>query len=331
VEFPGQVVVYTTDSISDQFDGVTTSFVLTKGGVGIPTNHLSSNSLWVQLGGVTQIPLVHYTVNANTISFVDAPADGTTCDIRVVTSEDSEKTLVVVPLILPVSQIDGTRSIFTLTSPVDIKDLNITTQNTIAIIGGVEQLPSSSYSIERINAQELQITFTGMLPPSSTIDIRSICSGAFWSSQGIEPVAVYSLDDISAEFVNDGQTTFLLTYGGKPVNPALVSSENLLVSIGGAMQVPLNTSGGSVNVAYQVALNSDNQAVIIFQESPMNGATSDLRVITNAEFLPCENGRGYSGGFMKWGPSVVLNLSYDVNELTYDVNELTQEVNNLMG
>jgi len=322
VEFPGQVVVYTVDSISDQFDGEITNFILTKGGVGVPTNHLTANSMWVQLGGVTQIPLVHYTVSANTISFFDAPADGTTCDIRVVTSEDSEKTLIVVPLILPVSEIDGNRSIFTLTSPVDIKDLNITTGNTIAIVGGVEQLPSSSYSIDRLNAQELQITFTGVIPPLSTIDIRSICSGSFWSSQGIEPVAVYSLDDISRDFSNDGQTTFLLTFGGKPVNPALVNTENLLVSIGGAMQVPLYSSSTSVTGAYRVALNSDNQAIIIFQESPMDGATSDLRVITNAEFLPCENGRGYSGGFLKWGPSVVLNLTYDVDELTNEVNKL---------
>ena len=88
------------------------------------------------------------------------------------------------------------------------------------------------------------------------------------------------------------------------------------------MQVPLYSSGNSVTGAYQVALNSDNQAIIIFQESPMDGATSDLRVITNAEFLPCENGRGYSGGFLKWGPSVVLNLTYDVDELTYEVNKL---------
>jgi hypothetical protein len=315
VEFPGQVVVYTTDDISQEFDGSTTGFLLTKGGINIPSSHLTANSVWVQLGGITQIPNVHYTISVNTISFIDAPAEGTTCDIRVVTSEDNEKTLIVVPLILETSEMGDNRSIFSLTSDLDISNLSITTFNTIVIMGGVEQLPSAAYSIERLSATEVQITFTGVPPGSSTVDIRAICSGSFWSSQGIEPVAVYSLDDISPEFSNLGQTTFLLTYGGQPVNPALVNTENLLVSIGGAMQVPLGNTGNAPAGAYKVALNADNQAVIILQESPLEFATSDLRVITNAEFLPCENGRGYSGGFLKWGPSVVLNLVYDVNEL----------------
>lgn len=315
VEFPGQVVVYTTDSISEEFDGMITSFQLTKGGVVIPSNHLTANSMWVQLGGVTQIPDIHYTVSASTITFTDAPAEGATCDVRVVTSEDSEKTLIVAPLILQESQMVENRSIFTLTSPVDIKDLNITTENTIVILGGVEQLPSAAYSIERVSERQVQINFTGVPLSYSTVDIRSICSGSFWSKQGIEPVAVYSLDDISPEFSNAGQTTFLLTYNGQPINPAIVNTENLLISIGGAMQVPLYKYKTSVLGAYTVALNAANKAVVIFQEAPLSGSTSDLRIITNAEFLPCANGRGYAGGFYKWGPSVVINLVSEVNSL----------------
>lgn len=314
-EFPGQVVAYTTDNISSSFDGVTVSFALTKGGVGLPSSHLKENSMWVQLGGVTQRPGVNYSVSSNIISFSDPPPEGSTCDIRVITSEDSEKTLIVIPLVLDPEEIDGSTSIFVLTSNYDISDLEINTENTIVTIGGVEQLPQNAYSISRVNPQEVQITFTGNLPVNITVDIRAICSGSYWSSQDIYPVAVYSLDDISPEFVNPGQTTFLLKYENQPVNPALVSSENIIVSLGGAMQVPLYEQGGNTFGSYRVSLNAEKQAVIIFQEPPVNGSTSDIRVVTNAEFLPCMNGEGRTGGFMKWGPSLVENLEYRVTQL----------------
>jgi hypothetical protein len=150
---------------------------------------------------------------------------------------------------------------------------------------------------------------------NTVCDIRAICSGSFWSKQGIEPVAVYPLDDISSNFVNVGQTTFLLTYGGQPVNPALVNTDNLLVSIGGVMQVPLHTVDNETVGSYNVQLNANNQVVIVFQDSPVEGCTSDLRLVTNAEFIPCVNGRGETSGFMKWGPSVVINLMQDVEEI----------------
>lgn len=322
VEFPGQVVVYTADDISVDFDGFTTTFLLKKGGISIPLSHLSSESLWVQLGGITQTPNVNYTVSADSIIFADAPAEGTTCDIRIVTSEDNEKTLTVVPLEIADGEIDGIRSIFTLTSPVDISSLDINAGNTIVILGGVDQIPSSSYYMDRVGPQQVQITFTGIPPESTTIDIRSICSGKYWARQGIFPVAVYPLDSISLEFSNAGQTTFLLTYQGQPINPSLINTGNLLVSVGGVMQVPLHTVGTSQAGAYEVSLNANNQAIIIFQESPLEGATSDLRIITNAEFLPCINGRGEQTGFMKWGPSVVLRQSLEIEDLNQRIESL---------
>ena len=315
IEFPGQVVVYTTDSISSQFDDSSTSFQLTKGDVEIPASHVNANSLWVQLGGVTQKPEVSYTTNTNTITFANPPQAGTSCDIRVVTSEDSEKTLIVVPLNLDTDKMDGSNSIFTLTSTVDISVLDINSGNTLVILGGVEQLPAEAYFISRISSTEVQITFTGTPPKNTTVDIRSICSGSFWSEQGIFPVAVYSLDDISTEFSNLGQTSFLLTYGGNPVNSSLISTENLLVSVGGTMQVPTYIDGTTVYGSYSVGTNSIGQSVINFLEPPPSGATSDLRVITNAEFLPCVNGQGNPDEFFKWGPSIITNLLYDVNQL----------------
>lgn len=322
VEFPGQVVVYTADDISSKFNGTLTSFSLTKGGIELPVEHLSPASMWVQLGGVTQAPVENYTISSNVLTFSEAPKLGTSCDIRVVTSEDLEKTLIVVPLILNTDEMDGSRSIFVLTSPLDIGELIIETGNTIVILGGVEQLPQSAYSLERLSDTEIQITFTGVPVTSTEVDIRAICSGSFWSTQGIEPVAVYSLDDISPEFSNTGQTTFLLTYGGKPVNPYLVNKENVFVSLGGTMQVPLYKDGSTVKGSYDIKLNSDNQSVISFQESPPRYATSDIRVVTNSEFLPCLNDRGRSDGFLKWGPSVVANISHSLNELSKDVTDI---------
>lgn len=315
VEFPGQVVVYMADDISESFDNVNTSFQLKRGGITLPLNQLSTYSLWVQLGGVTQTPEVSYTISSDVLTFSDPPPEGATCDVRIVTSEDNNKTLIVVPLDFPNSEIDGVRSIFTLTSEIDISSLDINTANTIVILGGVEQLPSSAYSISRVGPQSLQITFTGPLPEVSSIDIRAICSGSFWSEQGIFPVAVYSLDEITPEFTNVGQTTFRLTYQGQPINPSLVNTDNLLVSLGGAMQVPLHKVSTETVGAYEVSLNSDGEAIIIFQEAPLQNTTSDLRIITNAEFLPCVNGRGESSGFLKWGPSVIKNLQYEVNQL----------------
>jgi hypothetical protein len=323
-----------TDDISDSFDGVSTSFPLKKSGLPIPSSHLSTNSVWVQLGGITQIPEVSYRITTNSIEFLgEAPVKGTTCDIRVVTSEDNEKTLIVVPLYLNPSELNGSSANFMLTSPgIDISNLEITTGNTIVTLGGVEQLPTEAYTIETTRTeQSVQITFKGAPAESTVVDIRAICSGSFWAKQGIYPVGVYPLDDISPGFSINGQTTFLLTYQGLPVNPALVNTDNLLVSVGGAMQVPLHIVNNEERGSYSVQLDANNQAVIVFREPPAVGCTSDLRIITNAEFLPCKNSRGETSGFMKWGPSLVIGLTQEVDELIQDVKDLTQEINNLRG
>jgi hypothetical protein len=313
-EYPGQVVAYTADSISEQFDGIAVTFNLKKGGLLIPQSHVKDYSLWVQLGGITQKPPLNYTATGTSITFSEAPPEGSTCDIRVITSEDSEKTLVVVPL-EPTSPIDGTKSIYTLTSTEDISKLVINTENTIVILGGVEQLPMDAYTISRLGPNELQITFTGVPPAQTTIDIRAICSGKYWASQGAFPVAVYSLDDISSEFFNVGQTSFVLTYGGKPVNPSLVNSENLLISLGGVMQVPSYTASGVTKGSYDVSVNQSGQTVVSFMEPPLAGATCDIRVITNSETLPCLSNFGKSQGFLKWGPSLVQELAITVADM----------------
>jgi hypothetical protein len=84
---------------------------------------------------------------------------------------------------------------------------------------------------------------------------------------------MYSFDDISIDF-DSTTTVFTLRYNGSVVNPAIVNSQNVFVSLGGAMQIP--------GIAYNI-INSQ----IVFTEPPATFATCNLRLITNAEFIPC--------------------------------------------
>lgn len=304
VEFPAQVIVYSTDDISSQFNGSLHTFELKKGGLPIPAAQLSTISTFVQLGAVTQIPGQDYIISNNVIQFTSAPTKNAVCDIRVITSEDDNKTLVVVPLTFK-EPIDGTTSTFTLISTEDISALDIHQDNTFVFLGGVSQIPGAagSYTLVRTSLTELTITFSEPLPEGVTYNVRAVCSGSYWEAQGKSPVAVYSLDSISPLFNSLTQETqFPLLYEGKPVNQTLVNTYNTLVSVGGVLQLP----GESYTI---------ENGVITFSEAPYPGSTSSLRVITNAEFLPCLNSEGFTEGFLNWGPSVILNLISEVSNI----------------
>lgn len=308
VEFPAQVTVYSADDISSQFNGITSSFELKKGGLPIPNSQLSAESLFVQLAAITQRPGTDYILVNNTIQFSQPPQAKTFCDIRIVTSEDNNKTLIVVPLTLT-QPVDGSTSTFTMQSTLDIADLNVNQENTFVFLGGVEQIPGAggSYTMQRISPTELSITFSENIPENTTVNIRAVCSGSFWESQGISPVSVYSLDSISPEFnALTQQKEFALTYNGLDVNPSLVTTFNTMVSVGGVMQLP--------EQSYVI-----ENGVIKFSEAPVPGSTSNLRVITNSEFLPCVNSRGFTEGFLNWGPSVVLSLINEVSAIKEDL------------
>lgn len=304
VEFPAQVIVYSVDDISSQFDNSKVMFELKKGGIPIPVSQLDAHSMFVQVGGVVQKPEEDYKLINNTIMFSTAPRSKAFCDIRIVTSEDNGKTLVSAPLGIQ-EEIDGLTSTFTLVSTTDISTLDINQENTFVFIGGVQQIPGNggSYVLSRLSTSTLSITFTEPLPEGVNVNIRAICSGSFWESQGKSPVAVYALDSISEEFNPlTLQKDFLLTYKGQPVNPSAVNTFNTMVSVGGVLQLP----GDSYVI---------ENGVIKFTDPPTPGSTSDIRVITNAEFLPCVNSQGFSEGFISWGASVVLNLINEVAAL----------------
>lgn len=284
-EFPSQVIVFSSDDISDLFDGSTTSFELRRSGLAIPPAQLSENSVIVTLGAIVQKPGVNYSIANNTIQFSSAPAEETTCNVRILTSADSEKTLKAVKLEFQ-EAFDGNRSTFTAIASGIGESENpvITSSNTFVFLGGVQQVPLSevnptaphSYSVEKISRNTVQFTFTGAPPIGSDIDVRSYCSGSYWSSQGIFPVRVYSLDPLESLF-DGARTTFPLTFGGKAVNPYTVTSDNLLVSLGGAVQTP--------GVSYTI--EGSEIRFLDPSDPPRSGTSIELRVVTNSEFLPC--------------------------------------------
>jgi hypothetical protein len=174
-------------------------------------------------------------------------------------------------------------------------------------VGGVEQIPLTSnglpssawsYTLDRFDNNSINLTFNDPLPVESYIDVRSFCTAQSWATNSIFPVAVYSLDPISDQF--DGSTlSFPLTYLGDPINPMIVSEDNLIVSLGGAIQIP--------KTAYTV-----NNGFINFQsgvEAPQTGTTVNLRLITNSEFISCQVGSRTASTFLKWGPELVLKIS----------------------
>jgi hypothetical protein len=292
VDFPNQVVVYSADNISSQFDGSRLIFDITRGGYPVPPAQLNDLSLFVQIGAVTQYPTVAYTVIGNQISFFEAPMKGASCDIRVVTSEDDFTTLAVVPLKVN-EPFNGVSSVFTMSASINITEIEINNKNTFVFFGGTEQIPGDTYTISRLNDTTLQLTLSQAPPTGTLADIRAVCSGPYWSSNSVFPVEVYSLDDIAPLF--DGiAVEFPLTYQGKNVNPETVDTENLFVSVAGGMQLPYTS--------YTVAGSK-----ITFTGAPVFGMTSNLRVVTSSEFLPCPLPLGAGSSVLRWGPGILVN------------------------
>ena len=293
-EFPAQVVVYSADNISAAFDGISRTFDLRLGGVLIPSGQLQTASTLVSLGAVTQKPTAAYSIVDSQIIFVDAPLANTVCDVRVITSEDEAKTLQVYTFSLTPA-FNGVTSIFTASTAGTLVSASaVDEKNLFVFLGGVEQIPGDAYYVTRIDDTTFEIYFTEEPLANTTIDIRCFTTGEYWVNQGIYPVEIYSLDDIAPLF-NGARKTFPLTSGALPINPAVVNTENLFVSLGGAIQLP--------TISYTVAGNE-----ITFVEAPATATTSNLRILTNAEFLTCPRGDGY-GDILRWGPGLIVALN----------------------
>jgi len=317
IEQPSSVLVYSTDDISGQFDGILTTFELTRGGYIIPAGQLSTLGTFVFLGGVTQAPSVAYQIPDVAggaipfIQFSEPPLAGTSCDIRIVTSEDESQTLEVVAF-NQTPAFDGSTSSFVL-SP---DELTLTNLNSFVFVGGVEQNPAGlyqanwSYSLSETGGV-LTLSFLGGTPESGSVsDIRGILSGAKYRPSGIRSVFVNSVDDISALF-DGASVTFPLTVEGRPLDPTVVNAQNMFVSLGGVMQLPIASEGSPLaGLAYIVAFNTvAEEFQITFASPPQFGTTCNIRVITGIgnEFITCPLPFGAGEIPLVLGPGITVN------------------------
>jgi hypothetical protein len=321
VDFPSPVLVYSADDISGLFNGVQTVFELTRGGYALPATQLNTSGVFVFLGGVAQLPNTSYTIQLTSgglplprIQFTEAPPKGASCDIRIVTSDDSQESIEVVNLIATPA-FDGIVTAFAL-SPFEPTVSNL---NSFVFLGGVEQNPfgltqtSGAYSITTTAATS-ELNFIGGSPlAGTTLDIRAILSGSRYRDAGVSTVFVASADDIAPLF--DGtKTTFPLEIDGISLDPVKVNSQNMFVSLGGVMQIPIANAGDPLaGNAYRVQLNSvSNTLEITFATVPLSGCTCNIRVVTSDEFITCPLPGSLTDSALTSGPGIEVNSNNQI-------------------
>jgi hypothetical protein len=325
IEQPASVLVFSADDISDQFDGISQIFYLTRGGYEIPPGQLSTLGTFVFLGGVTQIPGVAYNVSQSNvvtpyIEFTEAPLAGTSCDIRVVTSEDDSQTLEVMQFTFTPSVFDGITNSFVV-SPTEF---SLTNLNSFVFLGGVEQNPAGptqtnwSYTLSETGGV-ISLDFIGGAPEAdTTYEVRGILSGSKYRNTGIASVFVNSVDDISGLF-NGTITEFPLTVGGVPLDPTVVNSQNMFVSLGGVIQLPVASSANPLSgLAYTVRFNNVvGEFQIVFATAPFFGTTCNIRVVTGVgnQFITCPLPPNFGDTPLVAGPGVTTNAEGQIIDI----------------
>jgi hypothetical protein len=320
--YPAPVLVYSADDISAQFNGSQTVFNLTRGGIQIPTTQLSKEAMFVTVGGVMQIPGNAYTLGTSSgvtlpvIVFSSPPPAGASCDIRIVTSEDNNKTVQVLSYTATPS-FDGTQSTFTL-SP---SDSGINNGNSFIYLSGVAQTPQESgypnpaYAVVN-TLTSTSLNFIGGSPLAGLpYDFRAIVSGSHYRSTGTEIVNVISVDDISV-FFDNAISTFALYVGNQPLNSDLVNAENMFVTLGAVVQIPHNVAGNPLSGnAYTVQVNPvTNLLEITFASPPPLGCSCTIRVVSSEpkELIICPLPPGLADQTLVAGDGVKSNADGEI-------------------
>jgi hypothetical protein len=227
----------------------------------------------------------------------------------VVTSDDEEETLQVVPFILN-PQFDGSQTSFNLNPP----DTSLTNLNSFVFLSGVEQNPagpnqnSAAYTVSE-SSGDMLLSFIGGSPNKDTVyDVRGILSGDKYRNANVSSVFVSSTDDISQLF-NNTQRTFPLEIDGVPLDPTKVNAQNMFVSLGGVMQIPSAQDGNPLaGLAYEVKVNDVTKILeITFAAPPSTGTTCNIRVITSDEFLTCPLPPELFDTALQDGPGITIN------------------------
>lgn len=324
VVLPNPVLVYSVDDISGQFDNVARTFDLRRGGYPIPSSQLSNFGVFVFLGGVVQKPGDAYFLQTDSsgvpipqIVFAEPIPEGTSCDIRIVTSDDESESVEVVPFNL-IPEFDGTATGF-IASP---NILSLSNLNSFIFLGGVEQNPAGldqlvpAYLIDHSNNQTNVAFIAGSPSVGTTLDMRGILSGSRYRNAGVSTVFVSSVDDFAIDF-NGTEDTFPLTIDGVPVDPTKVNAQNMFVSLGGVMQIPVAQTGSPLaGLAYTVALNPISKVLeITFATPPAIGTSCNVRIITSDEFLTCPIPPELVSTTLQDGPGVVVNELNQIIEI----------------
>ena len=322
VQHPSPILVFSADDISGSFDGVQKAFTLTRGGYLIPPTQLSTYGVFVFLGGVAQLPGVSYSVEQSStgqfipsIRFSEAPPEGASCDIRIVTSDDEEQTITVTSFSL-LDPFNGVTSTFDLSPNLSA----LSDKNSFVFLGGVEQNPfgsaqtSASYTISPLGSETTTLNFIGGAPlEGTTIDVRGILSGDRYRNAGISAVFVTSVDDIAPLF-NNTTDTFPLAIGLDSLDPTRVNAQNMFVSLGGVMQIPVASAGNPLSGnAYTVQTNPVTKVLeITFANPPAAGTTCNIRVVTSDEFITCPLPDSFLSNTLQDGPGIFID---DLNRI----------------
>jgi hypothetical protein len=117
-----------------------------------------------------------------------------------------------------------------------------------------------------------------------------------------------STDEISDQF-DGAKSSFRLTLGGVSLDGGKVNAQNMLVNLGGVMQIPIANAGSpSSGLSYKVDLNPVSQFLeIIFAVPPTFGTTCNIRILTQDEFITCPLPELLYNRNLKSGPGVETN------------------------
>jgi hypothetical protein len=324
--YPAPVLVYSADDISAQFNGAKTSFDLTRGGIPIPITQLNVKAMFVTVGGVMQIPSNAYILGSSggvtlaTIVFSSPPPDGASCDVRIVTSEDNNRTVEVLSY-GATPNFDGAQSSFILAP----NETGINNKNSFIYLSGVAQTPLDSgypdpaYGITT-TPLATTLSFIGGAPAAGmAYDFRAIVSGSTYRSLGTQIVNVISVDDISVFFDNATSTfPLFVTKGGipQPINPDLVNAENMFVTLGAVVQIPHNVDGDPLaGNAYTVQVNpATNLLEITFATPPAFGCACTIRVVSSEpeDLIICPLPPGLGTQTLVAGDGVLANADGEI-------------------
>jgi hypothetical protein len=181
-------------------------------------------------------------------------------------------------------------------------------------LGGTEQNPfgnnqnSAAYTINFSSGASTLSFIAGAPQDGTTFDMRGILPGERYRNAGVSTVFVSSVDDISDEF-NNTKTTFELSIDGVPLDPTKVNAQNMFVSLGGVMQIPVEQSGSPLaGLAYNVGLNTITKKLeITFAAPPLFGSTCNIRIITSDEYLTCPIPPELLNTTLQDGPGITVN------------------------